>query len=402
MVSNSIASTMGRVEFNGNNILTGTGINNYVCGKCNTVLLQNMRKEEVPINFAPLCIKCNTYNDANRKAAHAGVPIMLKDISETVENSIGFQYNILAVDPRIPFYSERMALSDKLNSDWVVEHFHMPGVLYQYTSFFGLTGMLKSHSIWLTDVAYMNDTSEMQHGISMINDYLKEKSKTVSDPCQELLRRVTITQSAFDSDSGYLIACFCADDDLLSQWRAYGSGGNGYNIGFSGKILSNTEGVQMRKVIYDTEKQQIFIKNAIDSICELFESKRGLKTKEELDKATILPAFAAMLSTQLKEFMFTFKHPAFAEENEWRIIRPYDTHADIDKLYFRQYNSVPVPYMELSCSNVIPNVPILPVVQVTHGPVLHPQLTKKSVSLIMRQNGYAHAEIKGSTTPLRL
>ena len=404
LLSDSIAETFGRINFtNGaSNIITGAGYDHYVCGKCGSVLLKNFRKEDMIGNYAPLCVNCNTYNDSNKVANYLNAPVMLKDIPSKVNNRIVLNLHALAIDPKIPFCNERVKLSHLLDNEWASTHFEMPGVLYQYTSFFGLIGMIENHSIWITDVAYMNDTSEMKYGIELVNKYLDEKSKLVSTECKELLKRSAITASAFSSDSGYLIACFCEDNDLLSQWRAYGGGGNGYNIGFGSVELSKAPGVQIRKVIYDSVVQNGYIKATVDSICELFDSVTGDKNIQGLDSTNTLPAFAAMLSQHLKEFLFTFKHSAFAEENEWRIIRPYTTHVDLKRLKFRQYNSVPVPYMELNYKDISPKMPILPIVQVTHGPVLNPQLTKKSLSLIMRQNGYDHAEINGSSTPLRL
>lgn len=100
--------------------------------------------------------------------------------------------------------------------------------------------------------------------------------------------------------------------------------------------------------------------------------------------------------------MITFKHSSFSEEGEWRIIKPYQAEIDLNKLKFRQYNSIPVPYIEYSSPNSHSKKNLLPIVKVTHGPVLHPQLTKKSVGLIMRQNKYLHSEIAGSSTPLRV
>lgn len=403
LLSDSISESFGRLLGPDLEVIAkGDGNNNYHCGKCDRLLMENMPSDSLFQNAALLCNTCKTYNDANRYVNYTGTPTMLKDIPENVENEIIFNYSPIQ---KTPFSEKINDLSNTLYSDWVNEHFEMPGILFQYTSFFGLMGMLSNHSVWITDVAYMNDTSELKYGTEMINRYIDKKMESASDRCKLLLKRAYISETAFDIQSGYLIACFCSNNDLLSQWRAYGGGGSGYNLGFDAQEMTKIEKVQIRKVIYDIDKQESYIKIAIDSVCRLFESSTNNLPLDDLENNEdhILPNFAAMISMHLREYLYTFKHPAFAEEDEWRIIRPYNnTSEDTARLKFRQYNSISIPYMELGTKDIKNGIPFLPIVKVTHGPVLHPQLAKKSLTLIMLQNGYSHAEIAGSQTPLRL
>lgn len=51
-------------------------------------------------------------------------------------------------------------------------------ILYHYTSLEGLMGIIESKSIWATNVLYLNDASELNYSLKLIEeeiDNLKEK-----------------------------------------------------------------------------------------------------------------------------------------------------------------------------------------------------------------------------------
>ncbi len=116
----------------------------------------------------------------------------------------------------------------------------------------------------------------------------------------------------------------------------------------------------------------------------------------------ISPTFASFLNLHLMIYVFTFKHSAFREENEVRLVYDFSREKDLVSLKFRNPNSIPVPYLELKLGAENPSLPILPLVSVTHGPTHHPQLIKKSLSLLLERNKYQHVEIFGSSTPIRV
>ena len=42
------------------------------------------------------------------------------------------------------------------------------GTLYHYTTFTGLLGIVRSRSLWASDVRYMNDSAELRHTADLI------------------------------------------------------------------------------------------------------------------------------------------------------------------------------------------------------------------------------------------
>lgn len=376
--------------------MIGAGNVDRVCGRCGTTLVSGYDADVLKFGTAAIhCGNCGTTNNLGQiTKLHA--PRMLKDIKPKIPNR-----PVLAIHNPTgigdPTFSLRSKMQDKLTSEWGQLHAEVPGILYQYTSFFGLLGILSTHSIWLTNIEFMNDSSEMRYGQNLISEYVDEKKQTVSDLCKEVLIGDIVGHMG-----GTMAACFCTNNDLLSQWRAYGQGGSGYNIGFDASQLCTNPKVQLRKVIYQPNTQITLIRNVIDSVCETFEGVINAKAWTEKEVRELVITYQQTLLSHLREFVVTFKHKAFEEEDEWRLFYRMEYETELRKLRFRQFNGVPVPYIELEASDITKGMPILPIVKITHGPVLLPELTKDSCSLIMRKHEYSHAEIEGSTTPLRV
>jgi hypothetical protein len=123
----------------------------------------------------------------------------------------------------------------KLWSAFIVHRFaqeapHRRAHVYHYTTNEGLKGIIESKSLWATGGYYLNDTSEIEYGCRLAANSLKEKlgyaetefargvlnraRDDLRDPAQQAMR---ITN--------YYVACFCENDNLLSQWRTYGHSG---------------------------------------------------------------------------------------------------------------------------------------------------------------------------------
>lgn len=117
----------------------------------------------------------------------------------------------------------------------------------------------------------------------------------------------------------HYICSFSKDGDVLSQWRAYADDGYGVSIGFNrsyfdfyphGPLLSynkeHTTGLY--DVIYDGQTQDATIKEIVGYLINA--------NNNENDKYKLF----IHLSHILKKLSYTYKNPAFHEENETRII----------------------------------------------------------------------------------
>ena len=127
------------------------------------------------------------------------------------------------------------------------------------------------------------------------------------------------------------MGCFCESGNLLSQWRAYADRGGGYSIGF--KFSSNTlvkieldnfnEGhsPHLRKVIYDPGDQQRLVRNYIESVKDCARRVFSEEAERREPNRSIRPQMMALQSSNiLLDMLLSFKHPAFQEEHEWRLV----------------------------------------------------------------------------------
>jgi hypothetical protein len=112
--------------------------------------------------------------------------------------------------------------------------------LYHYTAGTGLIEIIKSGELWSTQVACLNDSSELLYPIEFLQTKVRERLRSpVGAEIQFLLERIDagLTEPKIATE-GRFLACFSEDGDDLSQWRAYGGGEGGYAIEFDSEKLS--------------------------------------------------------------------------------------------------------------------------------------------------------------------
>jgi hypothetical protein len=399
VLSQSIAKTRGKIHLDKPRtvVMSGEQRTSHVCGRCGTVLVDGV--DVVPfVNAALRCNTCDAYNDPRRPAKYPALPPMLQDVTRlapaTLRDWPGERWDIS------PHTTALSAVSNNLRNEWMRVQGSAPPLIHHYTTATGLRGILGSHRLWATDAAYVNDASEIRYGLAMVAEELAQTtSRAVTDAERELLRRVDVSDSKTDDASDFL-SCFCADGDLLSQWRSYGSQGSGYSIAFNPHALASHDQPLLRRVVYDRPTQQELLRAAVREVCSLFRTVAGNRPTSELDGDRTLPAFASFLASRLREFVYTFKHDGFREEHEWRLILRGFHDQYLPFVRFRD-GRIPVPYVEiaLQCSSAVTT--ILPIVEVRHGPTLQPELAEKSLRLMLERHGYEHVEVSGSQTPLR-
>lgn len=305
---------------------------------------------------------------------------------------------------------------------WEIHYQKMPEYLYHYTTGGGLVGIFESNKIWASNVLYMNDRSEVLYGIWLAKNIIKDRkeratTQATKDFLTGLENMLDPTRWLFD----FYAACFCAKDDVLSQWRGYAGMGNGYALAVFPEELEKGSGngiapnIGLRKVIYDEETQKAFVTAAISKACDLFEDETS---KGRIENLPLVFRLQRKIFERLLECIVCFKDEAFREEEEWRMVHKLrsvneenrktkhtlpPTDEDIAPLKFRDVGGRIVPYVELdfSSSNK-PNPGKLPIEAVRHGPALIPELAKKSLALMLEKYGYEGSiYIEGSDVPLR-
>jgi hypothetical protein len=97
--------------------------------------------------------------------------------------------------------------------------------------------------LWASDIRYMNDFHKLRRGAKLLRNYLRaEAHKNVEDETAPTFKTLAnqLDVGIFETVARHLrvfATCFCADGDLLSQWRGYAGGVGGYAIGFRTEVL---------------------------------------------------------------------------------------------------------------------------------------------------------------------
>jgi hypothetical protein len=351
------------------------------------------------INAATECQICSNYVNLQKSSIYKNKLTLLADTKDTLDIDLGF--GVTGEWQRewqnSPISGKLAELSLKILADWRAHHANVPGRLYHYTTGSGLVGMLSNGEMWASDLAYLNDASELQYAIDLIKDVKNSLSKDISPEAAELFRRSEIFDAPHIPGVSYHVACFCTNGDLLSQWRAYGGATDGYAIGFATErfIQSN---LRLRRVLYDPEIQRKLVSDTIRGVVSKYENIRCTQPLENMDIAL----FSQFLNIHLQDYIYSFKHPSFHEENEWRIVLDLNRHEHLPILKFRESQGRLIPYVPFRLNVDKNKNPTLPVISITMGPTTTPQLAKKSLHLMIERYGFDHVEVLGTDSPLRV
>ncbi|MCQ2493514.1 MAG: DUF2971 domain-containing protein [Lachnospiraceae bacterium] len=186
-------------------------------------------------------------------------------------------------------------------------------ILYHYTDFNALDGIIRGGELRLNNILNMNDRSEMRLFVNELSSSVIHKLK--SDNCDQAASIATNffkTELAEEFHYSAYAACFSEYRDDAAQWERYAKGGQGVCIAFHKEkleeLIKSANSVSLKKVLYrDTVADHSLINKFID----LFKTPNCLERRfddiqDMMNEAWIQSA--------------AFKHPSFASENEVRLI----------------------------------------------------------------------------------
>ena len=197
-----------------------------------------------------------------------------------------------------------------------------------YTSAENAIRIISGKEFWLRNVRCMNHYSEVQHGVSQILSVFHAEESKRRDRLLALCDRVVPGAAAaaiesFDSWKGELpagafIGCLSDHDPKdqlgrLSMWRAYASGAGVAIVMNNTPFIAETDELKAYSlaVLYLSDAE---FGDAIDKCLDGVEANLEKLIQLDADSLTgIISWWLIFLSVSLK-------HPAFKEEQEWRII----------------------------------------------------------------------------------
>ena len=238
---------------------------------------------------------------------------------------------------------------------------NIPKIIYHYTTQEGLLGTLNERALWATKMHYLNDASELiepfRIGIEEL-DQLSLLQKENED--REIISNL---KDSIGNSRGenYCVVSFCTYGDLLSQWRAYGSFGSAYSVGF------NFNKLQQHISTYRFELRR----------CEYYEDKDYQAKIKEFIGSVVTKALSEKSGP--RDFMDNFINMAanmklmcFKDEAEWRIISTAPLSSNDPKYNFRASKSILIPYYSLP-------IELSLIDEIMVGPCPHPKLSLSTI-----------------------
>ena len=263
-------------------------------------------------------------------------------------------------------------------------------VVWHYTTGDGLLGILKTGQIFSTQLACLNDQTELNYGIDLFRSTLlnlRNERPELRDADTELIFRHAEESALLDvvPESPFYVACFSRHDDDLSQWRAYGSGENGYAIGFYTEHLK-LPNLIFGKVNYLRELHEQLMREIAVEFINFF--KAGIVNRRSLTTEIWLSEFLPAWEVALGRVSPMMKHQAFRQEKEFRCIRRFKRYEG-NLVELRQKGTLLARHLPLGFRSPNPaGVRKLPISHVIVGPCRHPKVSKASVEALLRKEGY--------------
>lgn len=220
-------------------------------------------------------------------------------------------------------------------------------ILYHYTTWEGLKGIIENRCFWLTDYRSLNDTSEIHYAIGYFGE-------NIFEPAQEKERQHFYrAQEDMLSRYPYYIASMCKLPNYLPAWRSYSNDGAGFAIGFSRKKIKEAWYIPQRDApqfegIFH-EAHYISRENTSDDQKEVFKRLNGLYKEIQGDEKLKAPLFYLFI----RSYFPLIKHVCYQEEKEVRLSFSgfcYNLNEQV-KIHYRPNGSKPLmcgsnPYIE--------------------------------------------------------
>jgi Protein of unknown function (DUF2971) len=182
-----------------------------------------------------------------------------------------------------------------------------------YTAQAGLLGIVKSAEIHATKIQYFNDGAELRYGLALVTEQLRSLGDKATSDRERAVSQALLDHISLAMDVNVFVASFSRDGDLLSQWRAYCSYGDGFSLGISLEMLeqlARNRGWAVSNCIYDGREQH---RAVTDSLARVLSELPQHPTEFDYGNA---------FTRHLLPVVLTIKNHTFQDEREVRLVSP--------------------------------------------------------------------------------
>lgn len=266
--------------------------------------------------------------------------------------------------------------------------------IYHYTDLNGFKGIIENHSLWATNLFFLNDEMEMRHGITALTSAFNYLKEDLGDFLINVLRESMESYSKHSEKHSYNIS-FCQNPDLLSQWRGYAST-QGVCLEFDSEELERSldfDGATVisNNVFYTKPDSTL---EAKDEILRFLKNVDGRKYKLDLWHDW------NVASDLLKNLVPFFKHISFKEESEYRVVvQPDPKYA---KVKFRLNTHGLIPYLDIKAKKNNVQSGRLPLKSVRIGPCKNRDFVAEGINSFLYYHGYGDTECSFTDATFRV
>lgn len=273
-----------------------------------------------------------------------------------------------------------------------------PEILYHYTSLASFVEIVRSGSLYATDILYLNDLLEYRHARQLIAKRVEERLSDPAEQCEKAALHWYFKLLTNTETEPVYVASFSEKADDISQWRGYVPAGRGVCLGFDSTVLREAAHfVQspatpakrfgaLGKVIYVSDGEGPSFDSFITAACQYLDIINGEVVRAVAGEGLVNHGTPF------------YKHLSFKDEAEWRVIlwtRPgYESPLEID---FRAGVSTLVPFTRLHFARVA--VPFLK--EVIVGPTPNMGLSVAAIEGFLQSKGLQAASVIASRVPYR-
>ena len=292
------------------------------------------------------------------------------------------------------------------------------GTIYHYTSADGISGIIDNHEIWMSNTAFMNDTTELK---MLQNAEAIFKDNDFANDAVRREWRETLERQRFNGNrqTDYYMASFSRKKDLLEQWRAYGS----FCIGFDAKKLAVKRRVFLYSCLYteDDIRRWVLKKEKIDEW-------KGLADDEEKRNGAYNLFYVASMKYKNKYFKSEKEIRLIASSHHnWLYENSPKMYEDDLPIHFRRHPlyGFPVPYVKFFIEHESDESTkrmketekemkerklkeegtkarkLLPITEVIVGPMAHQKEAKAACEILLSERGYKKVRVTESNIPYR-
>lgn len=264
------------------------------------------------------------------------------------------------------------------------------GIVYHYTNALGLIGILEHGEIFATDHRFLNDKSELTHGLGAATDLCRRLSQRTNDRRLARFLDEIVHCLGIQSEVRSFVASFSERPDDLSQWRGYAQDGEGFTIGLDATSLlakSNQHRFGFAKVNYSKAE----FDTQISTLVKHFYS--ALPDSSEAEREVV--ESADWCDVAVETLCPFFKHSSFLSEREWRIIDHVADEDDNRQIMVRARGNSLVPYIKIDLKDDDGRIPLS---SIGVGPTFSNPATSQVVRDLCTSMGY-DPKIYNAKTP---